>query len=77
MKAKIHPKYTEEITVTCACGNFFKTGSTMGDISVEICAVCHPFWTGLDKVLDTGGRVDRFAKRSAKTATKSTAKATK
>jgi large subunit ribosomal protein L31 len=70
MKTAIHPKYNDEVKVTCACGNSFKTGSTNSEMSVEICSVCHPFWTGLDKVLDTGGRVDRFAKRSAKTATK-------
>ena len=72
MKTGIHPKYNEEVTVTCACGNVFKSGSTIGEINVEICANCHPFWTGNDKVLDTQGRVDRFAKRSAKAAPKKT-----
>ena len=72
MKTGIHPKYNEEVVVTCACGNVFKSGSTQGEINVEICANCHPFWTGNDKVLDTQGRVDRFAKRSAKAAPKKT-----
>jgi large subunit ribosomal protein L31 len=73
MKTAIHPKYTNEVKVTCACGNSFTTGSTMENVSVEICSVCHPFWTGLDKVLDGAGRVDKFKKR----ATKSVAKKTK
>jgi large subunit ribosomal protein L31 len=70
MKTGIHPKYNTATNVVCACGNTFKTGSTVDEIRVEICSVCHPFWTGLDKVLDTQGRVDRFKKRAAATATK-------
>lgn len=70
MKTGIHPKYNEEVVVTCACGNTFKTGSTTSPISVEICSVCHPFWTGLDKVLDGAGRVDKFKKRATKAAAK-------
>lgn len=62
MKADIHPKY-EEATVTCACGNSFKTGSTKKEIRVEICSKCHPFFTGKQKFVDTGGRVERFKKR--------------
>ena len=63
MKAGIHPAY-EEITVTCACGNSFKTRSThKGDIRVEICSNCHPFFTGRQKLVDTEGRVDRFQKK--------------
>ena len=60
MKAATHPKY-EEIHVKCACGNSFLTRSThRGDIHVEICSACHPFFTGKQKVLDTAGRIERF-----------------
>jgi large subunit ribosomal protein L31 len=62
MKEKIHPKYVEA-TVSCACGNTFKTRSTVGDIKVEICSVCHPFFTGKQKLMDTAGRVEKFMKR--------------
>ena len=62
MKENIHPKY-EETTITCACGNVITTGSTNKDIRVEICSKCHPFFTGKQKLVDTGGRVDRFKKR--------------
>lgn len=62
MKAKIHPNY-QETTITCACGESFTTRSTKKDIRVEICSKCHPFFTGKQKLVDTGGRVDRFNKR--------------
>ena len=62
MKENIHPKY-EKTTITCACGNVIETGSTKKDIRVEICLKCHPFFTGKQKLVDTGGRVDRFKKR--------------
>lgn len=62
MKQKIHPKY-EEVNVKCACGEAFTTGSTQKDIHVEICSKCHPFFTGKQKLIDTGGRVDKFNKR--------------
>ena len=63
MKAGIHPAY-EEVSVICACGNSFKTRSThKGDIRVEICSNCHPFFTGRQKLVDTEGRVDRFQKK--------------
>ncbi len=62
MKEKIHPKY-EQTTITCACGNVIETGSTRKDIRVEICSKCHPFYTGKQKLVDTGGRVDRFKRR--------------
>ena len=62
MQEKIHPKY-EQTTITCACGNVIKTRSTKKDIKVEICSKCHPFFTGKQKLVDTGGRVDRFKKR--------------
>jgi len=62
MKANIHPKYTE-VTVSCACGETFKTRSTKGDIRLEICSKCHPFFTGKQKLVDTAGRVERFHRR--------------
>ena len=63
MKANIHPAYSE-ITVTCSCGNVFSIGSTLGcDLSVEVCSRCHPFFTGKQKIIDTGGQVDKFNKR--------------
>lgn len=63
MKQEIHPTYNE-IAVTCACGNTFKTRSTMKDeLHIEICSECHPFFTGKQKLVDTAGRVDRFNKR--------------
>ena len=63
MKEGIHPNYVET-TITCACGNVIKTRSTKENIRVEICSKCHPFYTGKQKLVDTGGRVDRFKKRS-------------
>jgi len=65
MKPEINPKY-DEITVTCACGNTFKTRSTGQDLNIEICSECHPFFTGKQKLVDTAGRVDRFNKRYAR-----------
>jgi large subunit ribosomal protein L31 len=66
MKAATHPKY-EELHVKCACGNSFVTRSThRGDIHVEICSNCHPFFTGKQKVLDTAGRIERFRRKYAK-----------
>lgn len=62
MKKDIHPKYGESV-VCCACGETFKTGSTKEELSVEICSKCHPFFTGKQKLVDSGGRVDRFKKR--------------
>ena len=62
MKQGIHPNY-EATTITCACGEVIKTRSTKKDIKVEICSKCHPFFTGKQKLVDTGGRVDRFKKR--------------
>ena len=62
MKENLHPNY-QRATVKCACGNTFETGSTKGDIRVEICSNCHPFFTGKQKLVDTGGRVDRFKRR--------------
>ena len=70
MKADIHPAYNET-TVTCGCGNTFTTRSTSatGQLTVEVCSACHPFYTGKQKILDTGGRVARFEKRFGKRAT--------
>lgn len=66
MKTEIHPNY-EDITVSCACGNTFQTRSTKGgDLHIEICSECHPFFTGKQKLVDTAGRVDRFNKRYAR-----------
>ncbi len=62
MKEGLHPNYVET-TITCACGNVIKTRSTKENIRVEICSKCHPFYTGKQKLVDTGGRVDRFKKR--------------
>lgn len=62
MRKDIHPVY-EETTITCACGNVINTRSTKKDIKVEVCSKCHQFYTGKQKLTDTGGRVDRFKKR--------------
>lgn len=62
MKANIHPEY-KEATVTCACGNTFKTGSTKDELRVEICSECHPFFTGRQKFVERGGRVEKFKKK--------------
>lgn len=62
MKEKIHPKYVEA-TVICACGNTFKTGSTKPVLKIEVCSKCHPFFTGEQRIVDTGGQVGRFKRR--------------
>jgi len=63
VKAEIHPEYAET-TVTCSCGNTFTTRSTQtGEMHVELCNECHPFYTGKQKLVDSGGRVERFKKR--------------
>lgn len=63
MKAGIHPKY-EEMNVTCSCGNTFTTRSTKGgELHLDVCSECHPFYTGKQRVMDTGGRIDKFNKR--------------
>lgn len=63
MKADIHPNY-DDIKVTCSCGNEFTTRSTLGeDLRIEVCSSCHPFYTGKQKKVDTGGRVDKFRKK--------------
>ncbi|HET6333821.1 MAG TPA: 50S ribosomal protein L31 [Polyangiales bacterium] len=67
MKTGIHPEYLEA-SVTCACGNSFKTRSTKGSFNVDICAECHPFYTGKQKLMDSAGRIERFTKKYAKQA---------
>ena len=68
MKAEIHPNYAV-IKVVCSCGNEFTTRSTLGqDLHVEVCSSCHPFYTGKQKIVDSGGRIDMFRKRYAKAA---------
>jgi len=71
-KENIHPKY-ELINVTCSCGNKFETRSTSGKAQthIEVCAECHPFYTGKQKVMDTGGRIERFANKYGKRSFKS------
>ncbi len=63
MKKDIHPKYNDKVEVKCACGSTFTIGSTVQEISVEVCSSCHPFYTGQEKIMDTAGRVDKFKKR--------------
>ena len=62
MKEGIHPEY-EAARITCSCGHVLETRSTTPEIHVEVCSACHPFYTGKQKVMDTGGRIDRFQKR--------------
>lgn len=63
MKKDLHPTYYPEAKVTCACGNTFTTGSTKEELRVEICSECHPFYTGKQKFVERGGRVERFKKK--------------
>ena len=66
MKSNIHPNY-QEITVTCSCGSTFQTRSTMGrPLHIEVCSVCHPFYTGKQKIVDTAGRVEKFRQKYGK-----------
>ena len=68
MKAEIHPDYSD-VKVACSCGNSFETRSTVGHaISIEVCSMCHPFYTGKQKIVDTAGRVDKFRQKYAKKA---------
>ena len=63
MKPEIHPGYSE-VTVNCSCGNTFTTGSTAGkELHLDVCSSCHPFFTGKQKIVDTGGRVDKFRRK--------------
>lgn len=74
MKKGIHPTYNAKSKAICACGATFDIGSTLEEIRVEICSMCHPFYTGNEKILDTAGRVDRFKKRMAAAGAKKGAK---
>ena len=74
MKQEIHPEY-KVATVHCSCGNTFQTRSTKSELRVEICSNCHPFYTGKQKLIDAGGRVERFQRRYAKQQEQSTARA--
>lgn len=63
MKEGIHPEY-QDVKVVCSCGNSFNTRSTLKDeLHVEVCSACHPFYTGKQKIMDTGGRVDKFRRK--------------
>ncbi len=70
MKKDLHPKYFVSAVATCVCGATYTVGSTKEKISIEICAACHPFYTGQEKVLDTAGRLERFNSRKAKAVAK-------
>ncbi|MGH9088038.1 MAG: 50S ribosomal protein L31 [Acidimicrobiales bacterium] len=72
MKTDIHPTYAEA-TVRCSCGNTFTTRSTKSDLHVELCSECHPFFTGKQKLVDSGGRVERFQRRYGRRTTKKAA----
>ncbi len=77
MKAQIHPKWFKEAKVTCACGNTFVTGAVMETIYVEVCSVCHPFYTGQMKYLDAAGRVEAFKSKLTNASGKVISKAQK
>ncbi|MBN1915377.1 50S ribosomal protein L31 [Candidatus Dojkabacteria bacterium] len=64
MKTDVHPKYNSEVTVTCSCGNTFKTGSTVESIKVELCYNCHPFYTGKQRIVDTENLVKKFEEKA-------------
>ena len=76
MKENLHPKYNES-EIRCACGNIIKTRSTKPSVMIGICNVCHPFYTGTQKFVDTAGRVDKFQQRMAKTQAAQAANAVK
>jgi len=63
MQEGLHPNYSHDTVVKCACGNTFTTGSVKGELKVDICSKCHPFFTGKQKMVDAGGRVDKFMKK--------------
>lgn len=66
MKAEIHPEYFTDAVITCLCGNSIVTGSTVKELKTEVCSVCHPFFTGTQRIIDTGGQVERFRRRQQK-----------
>jgi large subunit ribosomal protein L31 len=65
MKTELHPAYHTDAVVTCLCGSTFTTGSTLSELKTEVCSVCHPFFTGTQRIIDTGGQVERFRRRAA------------
>lgn len=73
MKKEIHPTYFPQAKVVCSCGNTFTVGATKPELKVEICAKCHPFYTGEEKLIDTAGRVEKFKTRRAAAAAASKA----
>lgn len=77
MKADIHPTYHANAVITCACGNVIETGSTLPQISIELCSKCHPFYTGKQNLVDTAGRVDRFNQMKSKASDAATGKKVK
>jgi large subunit ribosomal protein L31 len=66
MKTAIQPEYHTDAVVTCLCGNTFTTGSVFKELKTEVCSVCHPFFTGTQRIIDTGGQVERFRRRAQK-----------
>ncbi len=77
MKKDIHPEYFTDAKITCACGAVYKIGSTREDIQVELCAACHPFYTGKQKILDTARRVEKFQERATRKVAGTTGKKVK
>jgi len=77
MKKDVHPNFYEKAKISCACGAIYEVGSTVEAIDVELCAKCHPFYTGEQKILDTARRVEKFQTRMTKKATATTGKKTK
>lgn len=63
MQEGIHPEYHNDAVVKCACGNTFTTGSIKSELKIDVCSNCHPFYTGQQKVVDTGGRIEKFMKK--------------
>lgn len=70
MQKGIHPQYHEKALVTCSCGNNFEVGSTEPELHVEVCSACHPFYSGKSKLVDQAGRVDKFKRKLADTASR-------
>lgn len=64
MKPRIHPEYFTQVEVHCLCGNSFMTGSTRSELKTEACSVCHPFFTGTQRMVDSGGQIERFRRRA-------------
>jgi len=77
MKEKIHPQYHKTATVSCTCGNTFTVGTTVPSLKVEICSACHPFYTGKQKLIDSGGQLEKFRKRLESVKNVKTARAKK